>query len=134
MILYVDETENNEYFIVIGLLVWSREEANRVYKSFKKKARSISIPAKDKSKLFTEFKSVLMDRRYQKLKVKMIESIAEIDRISEYSNVQAIMSRDSQQESGIQLVDNMCSIIRLHLSGTDEYDFYSLIKNWVREV
>lgn len=191
MILYVDETENRDYFIVTGLLFKSREEANRIYKNFKKKARNLSISAKEKSILFTEFKSVLMDRRYQKLKIKMIESISEadyqiiyscymkknetfpqtlkedayiallsrivlnieeeisvifdtfnkkdfekriIDGISPYSNVKDIMSCDSQREEGLQLVDNMCSIMRLHLSGMDDYGFYELIKGWVRQV
>ena len=57
-----------------------------------------------------------------------------IDRISSYGNVQAIMARDSQIEPGLQLVDNMRSILRLHKSDSDKYGFYPMIEKWVREV
>lgn len=191
MILYVDETENEELFIVTGLLMNSRESAEIVYKSFKKKARNMPVSKRDKAMLFTEFKSTLLDKHYQRIKEKMIESLGEadrqiiyschikkgssfpqnfkediyiallsrivldimedvsiifdtfnksdfeeriVDRISAYSNVQAIMPRDSQKEPGLQLVDNMCSIMRLHKSNSDSYGFYSLIDKWVREV
>ena len=191
MLLYVDETENRDYFIVTGLLVNSREDAERAYRSFKKKARKMPVSKRDKAKVFTEFKSTLLDRHYQKMKIKMIESVSEIDRhviyschvkknkafpqnykedvyiallsrivvsidenmsiifdafnkqdfedriierISGYINVQAIMPRDSQKEAGLQIVDNLCSIMRMHVSGTDIYDFYSMVKDWVQNV
>ena len=57
-----------------------------------------------------------------------------IDRISTYNNVQAIMPRDSQKEPGLQFVDNICSILRLHKSGTDKHKFYPLIEKWIKEV
>ena len=57
-----------------------------------------------------------------------------LDRISSYSNVQAIMPRDSQKEPGLQFVDNLCNIIRLNKSGTDQYNFYEYIKEWIVEV
>lgn len=191
MILYVDESENTEYFIVTGLLMNSRESAEIAYKSFKKKARNMPVAKRDKAALFTEFKSTMLDRNYQRIKVKMIESLAEtdrqviyscyvkkdksfpqnfkedtyiamlskivldieedisiifdafnktdfedriIDRISTYNNVQAIMPRDSQKEPGLQFVDNICSILRLHKSGTDKHEFYPLIEKWIKEV
>lgn len=37
MILYVDETECDDFFIVAGLLTFSEEQTNLVYKQFKKK-------------------------------------------------------------------------------------------------
>lgn len=191
MILYVDETENEEYFIVTGLLLESREEAERLYKSFKKKARNMPVSKRDKAKLFTEFKSVILDKHYQRIKEKMIESLEEtdrkiiyscyikkgfgfpqnfkedtyiallsriilsieenisvifdnfnrsefetriVDRMSMYNNVQAIMPRDSQLEAGLQYVDNICSILRMHKMNTDAYGFYEKIEKWVVEV
>lgn len=191
MILFVDETENEEYFIVTGLLIDSRETAEAVVNRFKKKAYNMPVAKRDKASLFTEFKSTILDRHYQRIKIKMIEVLAEedhriifscyikknksfpqnfkedtyiallsrivlniehdvsiifdtfnkkdfeariIDRISTYGNVQAIMPRDSQLEAGLQIVDNMCSIIRLHMTGMDEYGFYEKIEQWVTEV
>jgi len=191
MILFVDETENTEYFIVAGLLVDSKDTADQVYKTFKKKARNMSVAKRDKAVLFTEFKSTILDRHYQRIKVKMIESLSEVDRhviyscyvkkekgfpqnykediyiamlskiilnieesidiifdtfnkrdfeariierVSTYDNVRTITSKDSQIEPGLQLVDNMCSILRMKKSGNDKHDFYLLIEDWVREV
>ncbi|MCQ2530128.1 MAG: DUF3800 domain-containing protein [Lachnospiraceae bacterium] len=191
MILYVDETENDEYFIVTGLLIASKETAMSAYKHFKKKIENIPISSNDKMKVFTEFKATLLDRKYQRIKVRMLEELNDlnhliiyscyvkkgvgfpqafkedtyitllakivssieedisivfdtfnkrdfeekiVDRISSYNHVQAIMSRDSQKEPGLQFVDNLCSIMRMHKSGSDENNFYSLIENCVREV
>ena len=190
MILYIDETENQEFFIVTGLLLNSREDAESIYKSFKKKAKNMPIPKRDKQVVFTEFKSTFLDKHYQNIKKQMMLSLAEVDRhiiyscyikktkafpqnfkedtyiallsrivlsieddisiifdtfnkqdfekriadrISTYGNVQAIMPRDSQLEPGLQYVDNICSIIRHHLSGTDNNKFYELIETWVRD-
>ena len=59
MILYVDETENEEYFIVTGLLAESEKVINDTYYSFKKKLSDYKIASKLKGKLFTEFKSTI---------------------------------------------------------------------------
>ena len=191
MVLFVDETENDEYFIVTGLLVKSREEAATAYSHFKKSVRQIPIPEKKRATIFTEFKSVLLDRDFKRIKVKMLEEINSIehcviyschikkgeffsqeykegtylvllskivssigddisiifdtfnkndfeeriiDRISSYKNVQAIMPRDSQKEPGLQFVDNLCSVIRLYKSDSDEYGFYDIIRKYVKEV
>ena len=191
MILYVDETENEEYFIVTGLLLESREITEKMYKSFKRKARNMTVSKRDKASLFTEFKSTMLDKHYQRIKIKMIETIVEQDhsviyscylkknkgfpqnfkedtyiallsriilsieanvsvifdsfnkadfetriikRMSEYSNVQAIMARDSQLEGGLQFVDNMCSVIRMKVSDSDKHGFYPMIEKWVQKV
>ena len=191
MLLYVDETENDEYFIVTGFLVESREVADRAFESFKKDIKDMPINKRDKSILYTEFKSTILDRRYSRIKRKMLEKISSMDksiiyscyikkgnyftqtfkeetymtllskivsstekeisvifdtfnkndfeeeiieRISSYSHVQAIMARDSQKEKGLQFVDNICSVIRLNKSGNDEYGFYKIIEEAVKEV
>ena len=191
MLLYVDETENEEYFIVTGLLVESREIADKAFDSFKKDIKNMPISKRDKAILYTEFKSTILDRKFQRIKSKMLEEIASMDnsiiyscyikkgsyfsqtfkeatyltllskivssteknisvifdrfnkhdfeaavveRISSYPHVQAIMPRDSQKEKGLQFVDNICSVMRLIKSGTDEYGFYQIISKTVKEV
>lgn len=59
---------------------------------------------------------------------------AVIERISSYPHVQAIMPRDSQKEKGLQFVDNICSVLRLNKSGTDEYGFYQIISKTIKEI
>jgi len=193
MILYVDETENDEYFIVTGLLVNSEKDINDVYHSFKKQINNFKIPKRYKSKLFVEFKSTLLDSRFQKVKIKMLESLNQIDdtviysayikktnhikqslkdktyikllssivnhidtnikidvifdlfpnkrtidhiisTISKNENVNSIKPADSQLVPGLQYVDNLCSVVRLNKSGTDEYGFYEIIKKDTVEV
>ena len=57
-----------------------------------------------------------------------------VDHISSYKNVQAIMSRDSQKEPGLQFVDNICGVIRLHKSDVDEHRFFDMIRKNAKEV
>jgi hypothetical protein len=191
MVLFVDETENSDFFIVAGLLLDSQDTAATVMKRFKNKAYHMPVAKRDKASLFTEFKSVLLDRHYQRIKVQMIETLLEADprflyachikgearftqelkenaylsmlsaiiqavgkdvnivfdsfnkpefeaRILEmastHGNVITIRAEDSQREPGLQLADNVCSVLRLHKSGTDVSDFYDLIKNFTVSV
>ena len=193
MILYVDETENDNYFIVTGLLVKSEKGINDVYHSFKKQVNKLKIPKKYKSKLYVEFKSTLLDTRFQKIKMKLLESLNAIDDtviysayikktnhikqslkdktyiklltsivnyidksihldivfdsfpnkrtvahivdvISKIENVKSIAPADSQLVPGLQYVDNLCSTVRMNITGTDNYGFYKLIEKDTIEV
>lgn len=190
MILYVDETENNEYFILTGLLFDSEKTANDVYYSFKKKANGYKMSENLKAKLFTEFKSTLMDEKFPTLKRKMIEEIKTVDNLIIYSiyfkrdkrllkdykfdlytrmlskivdvighdidvvfdrcsdsnvdsfivetmskldSIKSIKAADSQLTPGLQLVDNICSIIRRKYTDSDKYGFYELISSYIKE-
>ncbi len=75
MLMFVDETENENLFIVAGFLVNSKEEADLAYKHFKRRIKDSHISDREKRMLFTEFKSTLMDQHFQKLKVRMLEEI-----------------------------------------------------------
>ena len=85
MILYIDETENDDYFIVAGLLVESPTDVLTSYKRFKKKIKGISIPSKYKAKVYTEFKSTLLDRDYRRIKQRMLMEIQELNGAIIYS-------------------------------------------------
>lgn len=189
MVLYVDETENKEYFIVAGLLSENETSIDLAYKQFKNGVRGYKISHKAKSRLFTEFKSVLMDRNYPKYKKKMLEEISSTDcsiiysyyskngsninqilkqsiyitlvskivscieqdidiifdgfgiegfekdivkSLKAFSHVTSARPGDSQEEKGLQFIDNICSIVRRHIS-EDEVDmFYDIISDSVR--
>ena len=85
MILFVDETENNEFFIVAGLLVNSREDAEVAYSRFKKSVKQIPIPEKKRAHIFTEFKSGLLDRDFKRIKIKMLEEVNNMEHRIIYS-------------------------------------------------
>ena len=191
MVLYIDETENEEFFIVAGLLVESDSVVQASYKHFKKSIRGMHIPDRYKAKVYTEFKSTLLDRDYRRIKQRMLVEIQELngaiiyscrlkkgtklnqilkeslyitllssifgelheettvifdrfgktdfeDNIKECANaypcIRDIHPRDSQEEPGLQFIDNICSVLRLHRTRKDSENFYSLIEKMVREV
>lgn len=114
MILYIDETENDNYFIVTGLLVPSKADVDLAYKKFKKKVSSMKINPKMKQKIFNEFKSVILDREFQRIKTKMLEEIMLLDNQIIYS---CYIKKDHQfnqfekEEQYICLLDNIVSSI-----------------------
>ncbi len=85
MLFFIDETENSDYFIVTGLLVKSQSDINLVYSRFKKKAKQLNLSSDKKAQLFTEFKSTLMDRNYQRLKIAMLSELSSIEHFIVYS-------------------------------------------------
>lgn len=85
MILFVDETENEEYFIVAGLLIDSKLDVELAFKRFKKSISDFKVSDKFKMILYTEFKSVELDKRYQRIKKKMLSEITSIDHSIIYS-------------------------------------------------
>lgn len=92
MILFVDETECEDYFIVAGLLTDSKLKTDATFKKFKKKVKNFHISPKDKEKIFTEFKSVILDKKYQRIKVCMLEHISTMN----YSIYYAVYKKKSK--------------------------------------
>lgn len=191
MILYVDETENQDYFIVAGLLADSKAEIDNSFKHFKNQISKTFISQKYKGKIFLEFKSTHLNRSYKNIKLKMLSEINNLndkiyyscylkkekdlkqsikekeyirmlekivfnitdnidiifdsfnkkdfelkitERISLKENVNSVKPMNSQLEAGLKYVDNICGVIRLRLSGKDEYNFYPVIENRVLRV
>lgn len=79
MVLYIDETENADYFIVAGLLANSENDVENAYRGFKKSIKGLKVSEKAKSKIYTEFKSTLIDRNYYRVKEKLLESVSALD-------------------------------------------------------
>ena len=191
MILYIDETENEEYFIVTGLLVETEQSVELAYKKFKKSISGIKLSDKEKQKVYLEFKATLLDWKYSRIKIKLLNAINEIDNSVIYScyvkktkilnqslkesvyitllsniinsceeplniifdrfnkhdfeerivesfsdndKIESMIAGDSQLIHGLQLVDNICSIIRLYKSNCDEEGFYNILADVIREV
>lgn len=96
-----------------------------------------------------EMKQVLKESVYITLLSNIINSIEEsvdivfdkfnnkefeesiISAFSDFSIVNSIVPMDSQTSSGLQFVDNICSVIRLHLTNQDEEDYFEIIKEKV---
>lgn len=191
MVLYIDETEHEEYFIVAGLLAKSEQDVDLAYKKFKKSIKGYPMSGKAKERVFLEFKSTLIDVRFQKIKMKLLQQVNEIDGAVLYScyakkqknmkevlkesvyitllanivnnieapvdivfdafnnkrfeesivntfidfdNVTSIVPFDSQKVPGLQFADNVCSVIRLHLTEHDKENYYALIEDMIKQV
>lgn len=85
MILYVDETASKEFFIVTGLLVNNSSDVALAYKRFKKYANESRLSNEQKVDLFVEFKSIKMDKHFQKLKKQMLVELNQFEYCTVYS-------------------------------------------------
>lgn len=75
LLLFVDETGNERFFIVAGLLVESEQALFNSYKAFKKEVSRFKITRRTKQRLFKEFKSTYIDRSYQRIKYRMLDAV-----------------------------------------------------------
>ena len=57
-----------------------------------------------------------------------------IDKMQSINVIEDIYAKDSQLDPGLQFVDNICSVIRLHLSHKDRFYYYNYIENIVTEI
>ena len=85
MILYIDETEHEDYFIVAGLLAESKESIDLAYKHFKNSISDLRLKDKAKRKIYQEFKSFIIDRNYKRIKFQMLIEISNFADAAIYS-------------------------------------------------
>lgn len=82
-----------------------------------KKFKNFPITTKKKEKLFTEFKSVLLDKEYQIIKICMLEHIDSLN----FSIIYSVYKDDNKFDHGIkekiyiQLLNNIISNIDTHI-------------------
>lgn len=110
-IIYIDETENDEYFIVAGFLAKGESLVNSAYKRFKKSIKGYPIPNRYKSKVYTEFKSTMLDRDYSRIKKRMLEEIAAIDGKIVYAYIKKENARQNQADKESAYIDLLHSML-----------------------
>lgn len=190
MIIYIDETEHDDFFIVAGLFAKSDNDIILAYKHFKNSISHFPLSQNVKRNVFLEFKSTILDKQYQRIKKRLLSEITTIDgsvifscytkkqknlkqhqkesiyisllsniinsidenvdivfdefknrkfeeaiisTLSQFQNVHSISKNDSQSCPGLQFADNICSVIRLHLTDSDSDYYYEIIESMVRE-
>ena len=136
MMLYIDETENNKMFMVVGLLVNSKSDIDMSFKRFKKQAQEVSIKTKYKGLVFTEFKSTLLDRSYHKIKTKMLNEIQNLDNriiYSCYMKKDLVLKQSIKEKIYIKLlekiVNNIEDSIDIVFDGFNKKSFETRIVN-----
>lgn len=119
MLLFVDETENESFFIVGGVLVDSRESASAAYKRFKRRIKDYPITNNERMKIYTEFKSYLLDKGYQRIKLRMIEEIDRLDSCIIFScfvKKESVMLQEQKEHIYIALLSKIVSSIEEDIS------------------
>ncbi|MBO5517028.1 MAG: DUF3800 domain-containing protein [Firmicutes bacterium] len=111
MVLFVDETENLKYFIVAGLIVDNQASMELAYKTFKKSLSGFNISPKYKSKVFTEFKSTLLDRDYKKIKISLLMTVRNASFLILYSIYEKVSPRIDQLTKEKIYIQNLSHII-----------------------
>lgn len=114
MILYVDETEFDDFFIVAGILTTTKKDTDDIYKKFKKKVKNMPLSPREKEIVFTEFKSILLDKKYQRIKLRMLEHINKLNYqviYSVYFKNDAKMNQTIKEKEYIRLLNHIVNSI-----------------------
>ena len=119
MILYLDETENEQYYIVAGLLSSSEASVELAYKRFKKGIKKLRISEKSKGLICIEFKSTLIDRNYYRVKEKMLEEISLISPSVLFSCYKKITPKLNQVQKDSVYITLISSILGSLETDTD---------------
>ncbi|WP_285945704.1 hypothetical protein [Thomasclavelia cocleata] len=64
--------------LLLDCLFLQKKSIDMAYKQFKKKVNTMKLKPKIKKKIFNEFKSTILDREFQRIKVKMLKEILQI--------------------------------------------------------
>lgn len=110
MILYIDETENEKYFIVTGLLVETEQTVELAYKKFKKSISGIKLSEKERQNVYLEFKATLLDKKYSRIKVRLLTAIRDIESSIIYScyiKKNKILNQPLKESVYIMLLSNI---------------------------
>lgn len=77
--LFIDESIDEIYYVVGGILVNSEKELLLVYNQFKKQVLKMPLTNRQKVSITTEFKSTLLDKTYPQIKKKLLYKINTFD-------------------------------------------------------
>ena len=77
--LYIDESYDQNVFVIGGIIAKKEKDVNTLYNKFKKQIKEIPLPRRQKDKITYEFKSILLDRSYPKIKRKLLLQIKNSD-------------------------------------------------------
>jgi len=110
MILYIDETENEKYFIVVGFLTESKLAVDQSFKHFQNITRRMNIKEKYKGVVFSEYKSYILDRSYRRIKNAMLDEINSLNSkviYSYYIKKEGAFKQSIKQKIYIHLLENI---------------------------
>ena len=110
MMLCIDETENNRMFMVVGLLVNSKSDIDMSFKRFKNRINEIGLKPKDKQVICIEFKSFILDRKFQRIKNMLLNELNKLNYVifySCYSKNKESMKQSKKEKIYINLLEKI---------------------------
>ncbi len=78
MFLFIDETEDDKYFLVGGILVPKEDSLQGLYKKVRSKIKHHKYSMKAKNELLTELKDYQINKRYRRLKKYILQKLSTI--------------------------------------------------------
>ena len=111
--LFIDESIDENFYVVGGILVDNENELLLVYNQFKKQVLKMPLTNKQKINITTEFKSILLDKTYPQIKKKFLYKLNSINCsvIFSYRKLNSKMNKEFAETTYIELLSNIVTSI-----------------------
>ena len=111
--LYIDESYDQNVFVVGGVITNSKEEIVKTYNKLKKNLKKTPFTRKQKLKFMNEFKSVVLDKSFPKIKTKVLVYItsSNIDIIYSYKKITGKLKQEAKEILYLKLIKNIINHI-----------------------
>ena len=111
--LYIDESYDQNVFVVGGVISDSEKEINKTYNKFKKQIRNYPLSENQKRIIMHEFKSFILDRSYQRIKKTLFTYIskANINVIYSYKTLYSKLEQEAKEILYLKLLKNIINHI-----------------------
>ena len=111
--LFIDESIDEKYYVVGGILTNSENDLLLVYNQFKKQILNMPLTNKQKRNITTEFKSTLLDKTYPQIKKKLLYKVNSFNCnvIYSYKVLEEKINKEINESTYIELLTNIVNTI-----------------------
>lgn len=115
--LFIDESINENTFVVGGILIENDTEHFVAYNQFKKQIKEIPLTRKQKDRITFEFKSTLLEQSFPKIKRKLLYKLIALNCDIVYSskNLTSNINQELKQNYYIKCLSNIINNINNEL-------------------
>lgn len=111
--LYIDESYDEKVFVVGGIIANSDATVSKTYNKFKKQLRNYPLLESKKRLISTEFKSVVLDKSFPKIKNMLLTYINKynINIVYSYKRITGKLKQNKKEEIYIKLLKEIINKI-----------------------
>ncbi|MDO4941059.1 MAG: DUF3800 domain-containing protein [Erysipelotrichaceae bacterium] len=111
--LFIDESIDQNYYVVGGILTNSENDLLLVYNQFKKQVLNMPLTNKQKINITTEYKSTLLDKTYPQIKKKFLYKLNSLNCNVIYSHkkLEEKLNKNINENTYIELLTNIINAI-----------------------